>query len=65
MVKVFEAPPAVPVNVAVCAVVAADATALNPAVVAPAATVTEAGTVTVELLLDRLTEALRRAAAVR
>ena len=41
----------VPVSVAVCAVVTADTVAVNAAVVAPAGTVTEAGTITAVLLL--------------
>jgi hypothetical protein len=64
-VKVLEILPEVPVNVTVCAVLTADAVALNPAVVAPAAILRVAGTVTAELLLDRFTEVLRLAAAVR
>ena len=42
---------AVALSVAVWVVVTAATVAVNPAVVAPAATVTEAGTVTEELLL--------------
>jgi hypothetical protein len=53
--KVPVTPPAVAVRVAVCAVLTADADAVNPALDAPAATVTEAGTVTALLLLERLT----------
>jgi hypothetical protein len=45
----------VAVSVAVCAVVTADADAVNPALEAPAATVTDAGTVTAALLLARFT----------
>ncbi|MGB6746014.1 MAG: hypothetical protein WBE38_20360, partial [Terracidiphilus sp.] len=48
--------PLVAVSVAVCAVETAAAVAEKLAVVAPAATVTEAGTATEELLLARLTE---------
>jgi hypothetical protein len=64
-VKVLEILPEVLVNVTICAVLTADAVALNPAVVAPAAILRVAGTVTAELLLDRFTEVLRLAAAVR
>lgn len=46
---------AVAVSVAVCVVLTADAVAVNPALDAPDPTVTEAGTVTAELLLVRLT----------
>ncbi len=53
--QVFFTPPAVAVSVAVCAVVTDDTVALKPAVVAPAGTVTDPGTVTALLLLDRLT----------
>jgi hypothetical protein len=53
--KVSVAALAVAVSVAVCAVVTAAAVAVNPAVVAPEATVTLAGTVTFALLLARLT----------
>ena len=49
--KTFVVPPADPVSVAVCVDVTAVTVAVNPAVVAPAATVAEAGTVTAELLL--------------
>jgi len=54
-VKVFETPPALPVSVAVCAVETAETDAEKPALVAPAATVTEAGTATAELLLAKPT----------
>ncbi len=47
--------PALAVRVAVCAVLTAETVAEKLAVVEPAATVTEAGTVTAELLLARLT----------
>ncbi len=50
-------PPADPVSVAVVFDVTAATVALNPAVVDPAGTVTEAGTVTDELLLDSVTTA--------
>lgn len=52
---VVDAPPAVAVRVAVCAVLTAAAAAVNPALEAPPATVTDAGTVTTLLLLVRLT----------
>ena len=52
---VFVIPAAVAVMVAVCAVVTADAVALKAAVVAPLATVTDAGTVSALLLLARFT----------
>jgi hypothetical protein len=55
MANVPLTPPAVAVSVAVCAVVTADADAVNPALEAPAATVTDAGTVTAALLLARFT----------
>jgi hypothetical protein len=53
--KVFDTLPALTVRVAVCAVLTEETVAVKVAVVDPAATVTEAGTVTVELLLARLT----------
>jgi hypothetical protein len=53
--KVPVTPPAVADTVAVCAVVTADADAIKPALDAPAATVTDAGTVTALLLLAKLT----------
>ena len=53
--KVFVTLPAEAVRVAVCAVETAAALAEKLALVAPEATVTEAGTVTDELLLARLT----------
>jgi hypothetical protein len=53
--KVLVAPLAVPVKVAVCVVVTVETAAVNAAVVAPDATVTEAGTVTALLLLARVT----------
>jgi len=53
--KVSATPPAFAVSVAVCAELTADTVAVKLAVVAPAATVTEAGTVTAELLLARVT----------
>jgi hypothetical protein len=48
-------PPALAVSVAVCAVLTVETAAWKLALVAPAATVTEAGTVTAVELLDRLT----------
>ena len=53
--KVSLMPPALAPSVTAVAVVTDDAVAVNVALVAPAATVTEAGTVTAELLLDKLT----------
>jgi hypothetical protein len=54
-VNVCETPPAVAVRVAVCVVLTAVAVAVNAALDAPAATVTDDGTFTAELLLARLT----------
>jgi hypothetical protein len=54
-IKVSDTPPALAPRVTVWSVVAADTVAVNVALVAPEATVTEAGTVTAELLLDKLT----------
>jgi hypothetical protein len=51
----FETDPCVAVNVTVCAVVTAEALATKLALEAPAATVTDAGTVNALLLLDRPT----------
>jgi hypothetical protein len=48
-------PAALALKVAFCVDPTADALAVKPALVAPAATVTAAGTVTAVLLLDRLT----------
>ena len=48
-------PPADAVSVALCVVVTAETVAVNPALVAPAGTVTDPGTVTALLLLERLT----------
>jgi hypothetical protein len=48
-------PPAVAVRVAVCAVLTAETVAEKPTLAAPAATVTEDGTVTAVELLDRVT----------
>jgi hypothetical protein len=56
--------PALAVRVTVCAVLTEDTVAVNPAVFAPAATLTEAGTVTAVLLLARLTANPPEAAAV-
>jgi hypothetical protein len=53
--KVSATLPALAVRVAVCAVLTAETVAVKLAVVEPAATVTEAGTVTALLLLARLT----------
>jgi hypothetical protein len=53
--KVLETPPALAVKLAACAVVTAETIAVNPALVAPAATVTVAGTVTAVLPLVRPT----------
>ena len=53
--KLSETPPALAVSVTVCADVTDDTVAVNPALVAFAATVTVAGTVTAALLLARLT----------
>jgi hypothetical protein len=53
--KLAEAPPALAVSVAVCVVLTAETVAEKAALVAAAATVTVAGTVTDELLLARLT----------
>jgi hypothetical protein len=50
--KVFDTPPVVAVSVTVCAVLNEDTVAAKAALVAPAATVTELGTVTVALLLE-------------
>jgi hypothetical protein len=47
--------PALAVSIAVCAVLTDATVAEKPALVAPAGTVTEAGTVIDELLLERLT----------
>jgi hypothetical protein len=52
---VLDTVPAVPVRVAVWEVVTDDTVAVNPAVVAFAGTVTEAGTLTSALLLERVT----------
>ncbi len=54
-VKVVETEPALAVKVMVCVLDTEETVAENVAVVAPAATVTEAGTVTAELLLARFT----------
>jgi hypothetical protein len=53
--KAIETPFAPADSVAVCAELNGEIAAVNPALVAPAATVTTAGTVTNVLLLDRLT----------
>ena len=54
--NVCEALPALAVRVAVCALATEVTLAVNPALIAPAGIVTEPGTVTVLLLLDRLTK---------
>jgi hypothetical protein len=53
--KVFATPPALAVRVTACAELTADTTAVKLPVVDPPATITEAGTMTAELLLARLT----------
>lgn len=64
--KVSDELPALAVNVAVCAVVTAATSALKSTLAAPAATVTEAGTVTAVSLLARFTiNPLLPAAALR
>lgn len=50
--KTCETPPALAIRVAVCAEFTGDTFAVKIALLAPAATVTEAGTLTSELLLD-------------
>jgi hypothetical protein len=62
--KVLETVPALAVKVTVCAVETAETVAENAAVVAPADTVTDAGTRTAELLLDNPTDNPPLAAAV-
>ena len=62
--KLSEVPSAVAVSVAVCDVLTEEAVAKKPALLAPAATVTEAGTDTDELLLARLTVSPPLGAAV-
>jgi hypothetical protein len=57
-------PLALAVSIAVCAVLTAVAVAVNPALDAPVATVTDAGTVTALLLLVRLTGVALAAAPV-
>jgi hypothetical protein len=52
METLCETPPEAPVNVTACAVLTDETVAVNAALEAPAATVTEAGTVTALLLLD-------------
>ena len=53
--KVLDRPPALAIIVTACAVVTEATVAVNPTLVAFAGTVTVLGTVTAELLLDRLT----------
>jgi hypothetical protein len=55
MPKVFVPPPDDAVSVAVCVVLTVETVAEKPALVAPAATVTDAGTATDVSLLDRVT----------
>ena len=55
ILKVFETPPAVAVNVAVCAALTVDTVVVNPMLDAFAGTVTVAGTATAALLLERFT----------
>jgi len=54
-VKLVNILPALAVSVTVCAVLTEDTLAVNPALAAPASTVTVLGTVTAELLLDKFT----------
>ena len=63
--NVVETAPETAFNVAVWVVLTEATVALNPAVLVPAATVTVEGTVTAELLLERLTATLDCAAPVR
>src|SRR5690348_1852063 len=53
--KLFVTPPACAVSVAVCELVTVETTAANPALLAPAGTVTELGTTTALLLLPSAT----------
>lgn len=53
--KVFDVLEELAVNVTICVVETGEATAEKLALVAPAATITEDGTVTADILLDRLT----------
>ena len=62
-VKVWVVPPADAPSVAFCADVTAATVAVNPALIAPAGTVTVAGTVTAALPLERLTASPPVAAA--
>lgn len=62
--KLSEIPPTLAVSVAVCVVLTEEMLAVKLALVAPAATVTVAGTPTAELLLARLTVRPPLAAAV-
>jgi len=55
MAKLLDTPAELAVTVTFCAEPTAETDAVNPALVAPAATVTEAGTTIAVLLLDRLT----------
>lgn len=64
--EVLDTVPAVAVTVTACEVVTDETVAVNPALVAFAGTVTDAGTLTAELLLDRVTvNPVLGAAAVR
>jgi hypothetical protein len=63
MAKVSATPPALAVSVAVCVVLTEETLAVKLVLVAPDATVTEAGTVTAELLLARATVSPPLAAA--
>jgi len=63
--KVFETPPEVAVRVTVCAAVTAVAVAVKPALEAPEAIVTEAGTVTALEVLARVTVVALVAAPLR
>jgi hypothetical protein len=53
-VKLSEMPSALAVSIAVCVVLTGETVAVKPALLAPAGTVTEAGTITAGLLLVRL-----------
>lgn len=65
IVYVREKPAEVAVIVTVCVVETVDATTLKPVLVAPAETVTAAGTVTAALLLERFTTILSGAETLR
>jgi hypothetical protein len=55
MAKLLDPPAELAVTVAFCAELTAETAAVNPALVAPAATVNATGTTTAVLLLERLT----------